>query len=185
MAAELPHVRRIVTGHTGAGEATIVEDGPAPAEIRNPARPGFVLRNLWRTGEAPAPVGAPDSITEHEGLLPPSGGTILRVIDFPPDPTDPALHQRQLEATFRATYPDAEHTGSDRAQPHPGMHKTVTVDYAIVLHGAITAVLDDCETEMKAGDILVQRGTNHAWSNRSASPARVAFVLVDGAADGG
>ncbi len=180
MTAELPVVRRVVTGHTPAGHATIVEDGPSPAEIRNPARPGFVLRNLWRTDEAPAPVDAPDRIAEHQGLLPPVGGTLLRVIDFPPDPADPEVHRQQLEATFRATYPDAEHTGSDREQPHPGMHKTATVDYAIVLHGAITAILDDCETEMQAGDILIQRGTNHAWSNRSGSPARIAFVLVDG-----
>lgn len=180
MTAELPDVRRIVTGHTPSGEATIVNDGPPPAEVRNPARPGFVLRNLWRTDQAPAPVNAPDSIAEQQGLLPPTGGTVLRVIDFPPDPTDPEVHRQQLEKTFRATYPDADHTGSDRDQPHPGMHKTETVDYAIVLYGSMIAILDDCETEMQAGDILIQRGTNHAWSNRSGSPARIAFVLVDG-----
>ena len=180
MTAELPDVRRIVTGHTPAGEATIVEDGPSPVEIRNPARPGFVLRNIWRTSETPAAVDAPDSIAEQQGLLPPAGGTILRVIDFPPDPSDPEVLRQQLEAAFRAQYPDADHTGSDREQPHPGMHKTATVDYAIVLHGTITAILDDCETDMQAGDVLIQRGTNHAWSNRSGHPARIAFVLVDG-----
>lgn len=182
MTAELPEVRRIVTGHTPAGEATILEDAPSPVEIRNPARPGFVLRNIWRTGETPASVDAPDSITEQQGLLPPTGGTILRVIDFPPEPTDPELLRQQLEAAFQAQYPDADHTGSDREQPHPGMHKTATVDYAIVLHGTVTAILDDGETEMQAGDILIQRGTNHAWSNRSGAPARIAFVLVDGVA---
>lgn len=180
MTAGLPDVRRIVTGHTPTGDATILDDGAPPTEIRNPARPGFVLRNLWRTGESPAPVDAPDDIAEQEGLLPPAGGTVLRVIDFPPDPADPEVHRQQLEATFRATYADADHTGSDRQQPHPGMHKTDTVDYAIVLHGTLTAILDDCETEMHAGDILIQRGTNHAWANRSGSPARIAFVLVDG-----
>ncbi|MEM9653928.1 MAG: cupin domain-containing protein [Actinomycetota bacterium] len=182
MTDELPNVRRIVTGHTPAGKATIVEDGPSPVEIRNPARPGFVLRNIWRTSETPAPVDAPDSITEQEGLLPPAGGTILRVIDFGPEPTDPEELRQQLEAAFQAQYPDADHTGSDREQPHPGMHKTATVDYAIVLQGTLTAILDDCETEMQAGDILIQRGTNHAWSNRSGEPARIAFVLVDGVA---
>ena len=182
MSAELPDVRRIVTGHNPAGEATIVEDGSSPTEIRNPARPGFVLRNIWRTGETPAPVDVPDSVAEQQGLLPPSSGTILRVIDFPPEPTDPELLRQQLEAAFQAQYPDADHTGSNREQPHPGMHKTDTVDYAIVLHGTITAILDDCETDMQAGDILIQRGTNHAWSNRSGSPARIAFVLVDGVA---
>ncbi len=183
MTAELPGVRRIVTGHTSAGEATIVEDGPAPIEIRNPARPGFVLRNIWRTGETPDPVDAPDDIAEQRGLLPPAGGTILRVIDFPPEPTDPDVLREQLEAAFQAQYPDADHTGSDREQPHPGMHKTATVDYAIILAGTVTAILDDVETDMHAGDILIQRGTNHAWSNRSGQPARIAFVLVDGVAE--
>lgn len=185
MTAELPAVRRIVTGHSSVGDATIVNDGPAPIEVRNPARPGFVLRNLWRTDQAPARVDAPDDIAAQEGLLPLAGGTVLRVIDFPPDPTDPEVHRQQLQAAFQAQYPDADHTGSDREQPHPGMHKTDTVDYAIVLHGSMIAILDDCETEMHAGDILIQRGTNHAWANRSGSPARIAFVLVDGDAPAG
>jgi uncharacterized cupin superfamily protein len=63
------------------------------------------------------------------------------------------------------------------------MHKTETVDYAIVLAGEITAVMDDGETVLKAGDILVQRGTNHGWANRSGKPCRIAFVLIDGRFD--
>jgi quercetin dioxygenase-like cupin family protein len=64
------------------------------------------------------------------------------------------------------------------ASRHPGMHKTGTVDYAIVLSGEIYAVMDKGETLLRAGDTLVQRGTNHAWSNRSETPCLVAFVLV-------
>lgn len=180
MTTDLPAVRRVVTGHTASGDATIIEDGPAPLEVRNPARPGFVLRNLWRTTESPVMVNATDTIADQEGLLPPTNGTVLRVIDFPAEPTDPDVLREQLEAAFRANYPDADHTGSSHDQPHPGMHKTATVDYAIVLHGSIIAILDDCETEMHAGDILIQRGTNHAWSNRSGEPARIAFILIDG-----
>ena len=60
------------------------------------------------------------------------------------------------------------------------MHKTETVDYAIILSGEITAVMDEGETVMRAGDILIQRGTNHAWANRSGEPCRIAFVLIDG-----
>jgi uncharacterized cupin superfamily protein len=62
---------------------------------------------------------------------------------------------------------------------HPGMHRTRTLDYAIVLSGEIYAVLDEGEVLLEAGDVLVQRGTNHAWSNRSERPCRIAFVLVD------
>jgi quercetin dioxygenase-like cupin family protein len=64
------------------------------------------------------------------------------------------------------------------ASRHPGMHKTATVDYAIVLSGEIYAVMDEGETRLRAGDTLVQRGTNHAWSNRSETPCLVAFILV-------
>jgi quercetin dioxygenase-like cupin family protein len=74
-------------------------------------------------------------------------------------------------------FADAAHRPDQR---HPGMHVTPTVDYAIVLHGEIYAVMDEDETLMKAGDILIQRGTNHAWANRSDAIARIAFILVDG-----
>ena len=180
MPNSLPDIRRIVTGHTDDGLATIVEDGPTPATIENPDRPGYIVRNIWHTGAAPAPVNAPDDIVDHKGVLPPDGGTILRIIDIPPEPDDPTEARRQIEAMFNATFPDAEHTGADHGQRHPGMHRTQTVDYAILLHGELTAILDDSETVMKAGDILVQRGTNHAWSNRSRSMCRIAFILIDG-----
>ncbi len=62
---------------------------------------------------------------------------------------------------------------------HPGFHKTASLDYAIVLSGEIYALLDEGEVLLRAGDVLIQRGTNHAWSNRTGEPARVAFVLID------
>jgi quercetin dioxygenase-like cupin family protein len=68
----------------------------------------------------------------------------------------------------------------DENPPHPLMHRTDTVDYGIVLSGEIYLVLDKQETLLKAGDVVVQRGTNHAWSNRSDKPCRMAFILVDG-----
>jgi mannose-6-phosphate isomerase-like protein (cupin superfamily) len=66
---------------------------------------------------------------------------------------------------------------------HPLMHRTETIDYAIVLSGEITMVMDDRDVELKAGDVLVQCGTNHAWSNRSNAPCVIAFVLIDGEFD--
>jgi quercetin dioxygenase-like cupin family protein len=63
---------------------------------------------------------------------------------------------------------------------HPLMHRTETIDYAIVVSGEITMLLDVGEVLLKAGDILVQCGTNHAWVNRSNAPAVVIFVLIDG-----
>jgi mannose-6-phosphate isomerase-like protein (cupin superfamily) len=170
-------VRRVVTEEDGVGRARIVEDARVPT-ISVPERPGYNVCNVWVTSDTPAPINMPDRVVAHKGVLPPPRGTVLRVIDYPPESADPAERRRQLAATFGTLYPDAEHRIDDK---HPGMHRTETVDYAIVLEGEIVAMLDDSETVLRAGDILIQRGTSHAWANRSSKPARICFVLIDGA----
>jgi mannose-6-phosphate isomerase-like protein (cupin superfamily) len=169
-------VRRVVTEEDASGRARIVADGRVPA-MSVPERPGYNVSNVWVTGDTPAPINVPDRVAAHRGVLPPPRGTVLRVIDYPPESADPAERRRQLAATFGTLYPDAEHRIDDK---HPGMHRTETVDYAIVLEGEIVAMLDDSETVLRAGDILIQRGTSHAWANRSGKSARVCFVLIDG-----
>ena len=174
----LPPIRRIVTGDDVKGESRIIEDAPA-GSIRNvAARPGYRAVNVWRTDATPAGINAPDSTPTHQGILPPRNGTILRIIDFPPEPADSQELQRQLDSTFGGIYKDAAH--DRRPGKHPGMHRTETVDYAIILEGEIWAVMDQGETLMRAGDVLIQRGTDHAWANRSNATARIAFVLIDG-----
>jgi uncharacterized cupin superfamily protein len=64
--------------------------------------------------------------------------------------------------------------------PHPLMHRTETIDYGLVLEGELVLILDEGETVVRAGDVVVQRGTSHAWANRSNANARIAFVLIDG-----
>lgn len=173
----LPPVRRVITGTNAEGHSYFQEDGAAPAPITLASRPGYSNSNLWRTGAAPSATKCPDDIREHKGVMPPDGGTVLRVIDFPPHPKDPEERRRQAAATFEAVYPDAKHQpNNDR---DVGMHITDTVDYAIVLQGEITAIMENGETVLKAGDVLVQRGTNHAWANNTDEIARVAFVLID------
>ena len=179
MSSTLPPIRRIVTEDDAHGRSRIVEDAPATAIRTVPERPNYRAVNVWRTVAAPAPIDAPDSVADHSGILPPkNGGSILRVIDYPPEAADPAERQRQIAATFGGIFADADH--DKRAGAHPGMHRTDTVDYAIILEGEIWAVMDDNETLMRSGDILVQRGTNHAWANRSSKTARICFVLLDG-----
>lgn len=174
----LPDIRRIVTGDDAKGRSRIIEDAPAASVRSVPARPGYRAVNVWRTGESPAKIGAGDATAAHQGILPPKGGTILRIIDFPPEPADKEALKRMLDATFGGIYRDAAH--DKRPGVHPGMHRTETVDYAIILEGEIYAVMDEGETLMRAGDVLIQRGTNHAWANRSERTARIAFVLIDG-----
>jgi hypothetical protein len=173
----LPPLRRIVTGVNAQGRSCIVEDGVSPAMQTAPGRAGFRNTNLWRTLASPAPVGAADSVLEHTGVLPPSRGTVIRVIDIPPESSDPAELRQQTASVFQSMFPDAHLDGNHLK--HPGMHITDTVDYAILLQGELVAILDDGETLMRAGDILIQRGTNHAWANRSKTIARIAFVLID------
>jgi hypothetical protein len=175
--SELPPIRRIVTGDDLKGRSRIVEDAPAASIRTVPERPGYRAVNVWRSAETPARIGAADSTAEHRGILPPKNGSILRIIDFPPEPSDQAALKKMLDATFGGIYKDALH---DRRALHPGMHRTETLDYAIVLEGEIYAVMDEDETLMRAGDVLIQRGTNHAWANRSGRTARIAFVLIDG-----
>lgn len=173
----LAPVRRIVTANDARGRSYIAEDGPAPAVQTMAGREGYRNNNLWRTVGSPARVAAPDSSLEHRGVLPPQAGTVLRVIDIPPEPKDPEERVRQTKAVFAAMFADAHHNPGDAR--HPGMHLTATIDYAIVLQGELVAIMDEGETLMRAGDVLIQRGTNHAWANRSESMARIAFILID------
>jgi len=176
---KLPDIRRVITGDDAQGRSRITEDAPATAIRTVPQRPGYRAVNLWRTESAPAWIAAPDTVAGHKGILPPrGGGTILHIIDIPPEPNDPEELRRMIHATFGGMYQDAQH--DTREGKHPGMHRTDTIDYAIVLDGEVYAIMDEGEALMRAGDVLIQRGTNHAWANRSKKTARIAFVLIDG-----
>jgi len=169
-------VRRVVTGHDSEGKAIIVSDVDAADIQVGDGREGAMLYNLWRTDATPAAINGPnETVVEKFTLHPPKSGTIFRVVEFPPEDPD-VLKTIDGKAAF------AEMGAADaivEGARHPFMHRTETIDYAIVLSGSITMLLDDSEVEMKAGDVMVQRGTNHAWSNRGSAPCQVAFVLVD------
>ena len=179
MTGTLPAPRRVLTAIDSDGQSYIAEDGSSPAEF---VLPGSTYRstNIWRTAAAPSAISAPDDIAQHRGVLPPASGTVLRVIDFPPiGESTPEERAAAAKAVFAALYPDAvHHEGSARSA---SMHTTDTIDYAIVLQGEIVAVMDVNETTLRAGDILIQRGTAHGWENRSDAACRVAFVLIDAA----
>ena len=170
----LKPIRRIVTGHNAKGRSVILSDGPSPHVLTIPGQPSFGLTNLWITDRAPADNGgAHDAAAVPVVLEPPPSGSIFRVVEFPPDNT---LAGFDRKAAFESM--GAGHAMDEDASRHPGMHRTATVDYAIVLSGEIWALMDEGETLMRAGDVLVQRGTNHAWSNRGTVPCLVAFILI-------
>lgn len=161
-------VRRIVTGHRD-GRAVVLFDGPAPNQKLRQAS-GLVSTLLWVTDETPADItGSTDKSLREIGVPPPRGGTIFRVVDFPPEGT-----ARSREAILQEMGL-TEHGGAR----HAAMHRTRSVDYAIVLEGELDMLLDESEVHLRAGDVLVQQGTNHAWVNRGTQTCRMAFVLID------
>jgi hypothetical protein len=135
---------------------------------------GLALTDLWETTGAPASnQGHADAAVRPVRLEPPKNGTILRIVEFPPDSAWRGATDGK--AGFKAI--GAGHA-QDRHSSDPMMHKTSTVDYIIVLKGEITAIMETGEKLLRAGDVLVQRGTNHSWSVRGNEPCIVAAVLV-------
>jgi hypothetical protein len=159
--ARVRPVRRIVTGENTDGKSIFVSDGPAPNHTTDPGTP--LAQVVWATGEAAAP-GADPAPAGRAFAFHSKGGSLLRVVDFPPD--------ENYDTKELARFLD-EHGVRDKGDArHFWFHKTQSLDYAIVLEGEIYALMDEGET-------LIQRATNHSWSNRSGKPCRMAFVLLD------
>jgi len=164
--------RRVVTGHRN-GRGTVLFDGQAPNRKLRKAS-GLISTLLWVTDESPAGLsGLADRAEREIGVAPPPLGSIFRVVEFPPG---------RKEASRDAVLREMGLTAQGESN-HPGMHKTRSVDYAVVMEGEIDMILDDAEVHLAAGDVLVQQGTDHAWVNRGARPCRIAFVLIDAADD--
>lgn len=175
-------VRRIVTGHDAQGRATVISDAPSPHIRTSPARGGVAYTNIWQTSRMPVPIhGATDPVTDAMNLEPPPNGSNLRYVEFEPE----GPHLAKVDAAgARAAFASMGGAGHALTQhenaKHPWMHRTKSVDYGIVISGEIYLVLDDREVLMRPGDVCIQRGTNHAWSNRSETNCIMAFVLIDG-----
>lgn len=171
--------RRLVTIDREPWKGTRLTDGPAPDIRTDPARPGFMVSRLWVTDSTPAKVVRETLHLPHT-IEPPVKGSVLRVYNFPPDSTwQGRVGKGEVDAYFRSMGSPGASTWSP-ASPHPYMQKTRSLDICVVLEGEVTLVLDTQEVSLAAGDIVVQRGTNHAWSNRSDRPAIVSVASHDG-----
>ncbi|NQV56748.1 MAG: cupin domain-containing protein [Rhodospirillales bacterium] len=165
-------IRRVVTGHDEDGKAVVTQDGTPPRLTTS--RAGSELALFWVEPTTPANNSDPEDGGDMDiGIPPPPGGSIFRVVEFPPEQSDEAASAPGSEglSNMGAETPDGAR--------HPGMHRTDSIDYAIIMTGEIDMLLDDSEVHLKAGDVVVQRGTYHAWANRGSVPCRVAFVLID------
>jgi mannose-6-phosphate isomerase-like protein (cupin superfamily) len=178
--------RRIVTGHDEAGRAIIQDDGPPPRVQRIGGEHGPMFYEVWNTRESPVRIDRASGEPPEEGIVlaPPRNGTRIRVLDIPPD--DASLQHttpEQAKAHFAEIGAAEAASHSGEGSRHAHMHRTETVDYGIVLDGEIVLIMDEGETIVRAGDIVIQRGTNHGWANRSDRNCRIAFILIDGTFD--
>lgn len=169
-------IRRVVTGHDSSGQSIFIDDRDSPYTLAAPNIPGLVVTDLWKTFSSPANNSSTDEPCSNTvTLTPPGNGSIFRTVQFPPD----AHYKDNWDPKEHFAAMGSEGTLAKSGDQKAAMHRTHSVDYAIVISGEIYAVMDDSETLLKAGDALIQRGTNHGWSNRSNEPALVAFVLID------
>jgi hypothetical protein len=170
-------IRRIVSGHNAEGKSVFIMDGNVAPPTARRTNAGTAVVELWQTDSTPADNTGDKDPTDHPFRLPPpANGSVFRVVEYPPDKERFAAMNVQDWGADAAQQGYKRDAGNAR---HAGFHKTDTIDYAIVIEGEIYALMDEGEKLMKQGDVLIQRGTSHAWSNRSDKPCRVAFVLID------
>ncbi len=174
-------VRRVVTIDREAGKGALVSDAPSPDVRIDPARPGFALARMWVTDSTPAKIVS-ETLHLPYVMQPPKHGSVFNVLTFPPDASwKGKVGAVEVKSFFEAmAAPGACAYASDA--PHPYMQKMSTLDFCTVTEGEIVLVTDTQEVTLQAGDIVVQRGTRHAWSNRSGRPAVVAIASHDATA---
>ena len=171
---EWKELRRIVTGHNDAGQSVVAFDGPpSNANERN----GAGIAQIWATDSSPVDNETADdaALRKVKLALPPSGSLFWLCKVAPGSAASAESQRNAAKALERFGAADAIRPASGR----PDMHATRTLDYAVVLSGEITLILDQGEVTLKPFDTVVQRGTNHTWENRGTEPALVAFVLLD------
>ena len=177
--------RRVVTGTASDGRSIIAQDSACPHRLET-SPGGITLTEMWVTEAAPADQAASfDGAARPVSIAPPPGGTVFRLVEYPPDSAyldgwDPAS---AWEAMGGEPLPEPARAQRAAAR-HPAFHQTETVDYIVVVEGEIWALMEDGEVLLRQGDCVVQRGTNHAWSNRTERRCVLAAVLVDSSASG-
>ncbi len=169
-----PEVRRVVTALDANGRAIALADGPvALTSLRSPNPAG----EMWVTSQYPPDYSSTEDRAKTKvGLIPPANGTIFRIVDFPPMKAE--VEKMDVNTMMKVVGDHAPAKGVPVR--HPMMHRTRSLDYAIIMSGEIDMLLDDGEVHLKAGDVVVQQATNHAWVNRGKEVCRIAFILMDG-----
>jgi quercetin dioxygenase-like cupin family protein len=169
-------IRRVVTSNDASGKAVVLLDGPSP-NVKFRETTGIVSTLLWVTDSTPPDISGDADTAEREmGVAPPTGGSIFRIVELPPaGESEGEVNSEEVLKEMGLT----SQGGTGEKMRHPHMHRTESIDYGVIISGEIHLLLDDSDVNLKAGDVVVQRGTNHAWVNRGDKPCRIAFVLID------
>jgi uncharacterized cupin superfamily protein len=168
-------IRRIVTGHDDRGKAVVLFDGPA-GNVTHRKIGGFVSTVLWAVDETPADVSQRVDRADREVALGPlPNAAVFRIVDFPPAQADAPQRTSMAQEMGAGVYDPG-----GTAPAHPFMHRTRSIDYVLIMSGEIDMLLDDgVAVHVKAGDVVVQQATNHAWVNRGTEACRIAFIMID------
>jgi len=171
-AATASDIRRVVTGLDERNHAVVLFDSRIPLKQDSPV---ISSTNFWITDSTPPNLSKQDTSNRPIGVSPPDNGTKFRLVEFAP-----------LDSATEAKLPPEMIMKGINHPPekgipfkHPMMHRTRSLDYAVILSGEIDMMLDDTSVHLKQGDVIVQQATNHAWVNHGVQPCRILFVLMD------
>ena len=165
-------MRRVVTGLDDKNHAVVLFDSAMPLKA---IAPGIIATNFWITDSYPPSLMKDDPAGRPIGTAPPDNGTKFRVVEFAP--LDAAAEAKLPPEMIAKGITNAP--GRGIPVKHPLMHRTRSLDYAVILAGEIDMMLDDTSVHLKPGDVIVQQATNHAWVNHGKEPCRILFVLMD------
>jgi mannose-6-phosphate isomerase-like protein (cupin superfamily) len=170
--ASASDVHRVITGLDANNKSTALYDSQVPLEVGKSGNPGAIL---WIADSYPLGFSQDDTGKRPLGIAPPDNGTVIRVVEFPPI-NEAALAKMDPNFMMKVV---GDNAPSGVPVTNPLMHRTRSVDYAIIMSGEIDMMLDDTTVHLKAGDVVVQQATNHAWLNHGKEPCRIVFVLMD------
>lgn len=169
-------IRRVVTGHTPDGKATVASDTEVdPVTVA--LLPGMEFHRLWGADSAPTfpDDGSPHSFSTY---FPPVGGFRFGLFTLPPDSVTPAA-EVEMEWALKEAEEKLPGAVAHLEPDNPGMHTTDTIDFEYVISGEVWLELDDgVKVHLRAGDTVVQNGTRHAWRNKGSEPCRMVTILV-------
>jgi hypothetical protein len=167
-------VRRVVTGLNENNNSVVLFDSRVPLKPLSGPYP-ITATNLWITDQYPPALSSTDTAARPVSISPPENGTKFRIVEFPP--LDPAIEAKMEPNLLMKGVNPVPAKGVPVT--HPLMHRTRSLDYALVLSGEIDMMLDKAVVHLKAGDAIVQQATNHGWINHGKQHCRMLFVLMD------